>query len=75
MGAGIDLWIVYDHPLDIPDFYVARRYSISNGHAAPTFDFILCVDLEPLREELSWKGLACIPRYPNDHPNVIEAWM
>lgn len=75
MGAGIDLWIVYDHPSDIPDYYVARRHTVRRGAASANVDYILCTELEPVREALYAKGLGCIPRFANDDPCIIETWL
>lgn len=67
----LDIWTVYDHPSDWPQFYVARRFVMDH----PTKDIIMCEALEPLRMELSLMGLTCLARSEQDDPVIVETWL
>lgn len=72
-----DQWVVYDHPKDFPHCFVARRHA----HAAeeneyyPTEDVVISPDLDTLRQWLARNGLACMPRFENDPPHIVEVWL
>jgi hypothetical protein len=66
------MWVVYEHPADFPEDYVARRWV--NGVATET-----CLrdpSLGKLRVLLCWNypNLRYFPRHPNDEPQVKEMW-
>lgn len=65
------LWVIYDHPKDIPLWWVARLWE--NG--APTKEHLLGNDLEFLRTRLRARGLVMIPRDPSDDPVIVEMWI
>lgn len=66
----IYLWVVYDHPKDFPDAFVARRFR----DAQPTAEYFTAPDLQQLRGMLP-KGLTRFPRHPSDDPVIVEMWM
>jgi len=68
--SGISLWVIYDHPFDFPQAFVARRYVIDR----PTADIIQGHTLEAVREKLP-AGLARIERDPKDDPKIVEMWL
>lgn len=69
------IWVIYDHPKDFPDMFVARpqcqlpdgTIQAAEGYASP--------DLEQLRGHMRRMGLACLPRHPTDDPVIIECWI
>lgn len=65
------MWVVYDHPTDHPDDYVARRFNWDK----PTEDVITSKDLELLRKSLAQKGLYPLARNHVDDPVIIETWV
>jgi len=66
---------VYDHPLDMPEHYVARMHEVlANGESVATSNVIVGGTLDAVRSALP-PGLACIPRYPADDPNIVEVWL
>jgi hypothetical protein len=67
----IELWVIYDHPSDLPQGYVARRWE----GETPTEDALLSYDLEALRDEMESRGLVCIPRSEGDEPQIVESWI
>lgn len=66
----MNTWIIYDHPRDFPDDFVARRF----GTGIPTDDVIVG-PLEALREHLENLGLVRIARHPTDDAVIVETWL
>lgn len=64
-------WTVYDHPIDFPDFYIARKFEGVN----PTKEFIKNKSLIDLQVELIFKGCGRISRSPEDEPQIVEMWI
>ncbi|MBR0753537.1 hypothetical protein JQ604_15215 [Bradyrhizobium jicamae] len=70
-------WVVYDHPRDHPDAFVARRWEVIRGtpEPVPTQDMIGGVDLSELRACLGDAGLVKLSRSEGDQPQIIEVWI
>lgn len=66
-------WTIYDHPADWPFGAVVRRFN----WAQPTLVALYGTSVEHVRRMLldrePW--LACIPRQPEDDPNIVETWL
>lgn len=73
--SGLEVWVVYDHPKDYPDFYVVRKQIAMPGEVIPTKQVWMSESLESLRDELRQRWLTCIPRDPADDPKIIETWI
>ncbi len=71
MTSRLTVWVVYDHPKDFPDTFVARRF---DGEDA-TAELIVCTDLETIRQELQAKGLVRFARDEQDDPKILESWL
>jgi hypothetical protein len=74
MGAWpqeLPMWVVYDHPSDFPNNYVARRW---HGERA-TSDLMVCPDLEVIRRQLRLRGLYKLDRWEGDDPMIVEVWL
>ena len=71
-ATAVTLWVIYDHPVDHPHFFVARRF---DGNAA-TDDFILGNGVAELRDRIKARGFyCCIPRAAADDPKIVETWL
>jgi hypothetical protein len=69
------MWVLYDHPEDIPDSFVLRRFLIGGGPVpTPTRDALICSTPEPLRTFARRQGLICLTRNEGDHLRVVESW-
>jgi len=68
-SEGLSIWVIYDHPTDFPDRYVARRFQ----NDRPTAQFVEGATLDEVREKLPF-GLAQFPRHPQDDPKIVETW-
>lgn len=65
------IWVVYDHPADLPDYYVARLWI---GERASEVA-LLSPNLMALREVLTAKGLVHLDRTDADDPAILETWL
>lgn len=66
----IDIWTVYEHPRDLPDWFVARLW-ISDQ---PTTTVIKAKTLDELRALLP-QGMSMMPRHELDDPCIVETWL
>lgn len=71
MRETLSIWVIYDHPSDHPDHFVARRWSYDR----PTADIKLARDVVELRSEMMAMGLACIARAHSDDAKIMETWL
>lgn len=69
--TGLPIWVVYDHPVDWPDWYVAREWV----GMEPSASVILERDLDRLRAQLEAKGLVKLMRNEEDDPAILETWL
>ncbi len=70
--------VVYDHPKDLPDFFVARWCAVhQDGRVVFEKEANCFKSLDRLRswiaQEYPW--LACIPRFDLDDPVIVEVWL
>lgn len=68
------MWVIYEHPPDMPEWYVARRREITPGKDEPTGDFLLGNTLDAVRDLLP-VGLVRLCRDPTDDPVIVEIWL
>jgi hypothetical protein len=65
------IWTIFDHPKDYPEGFIARMFEVGEG---PT-DQSVTGDLAFIRQVFEDVGLTCIPRDPNDEPQIVESWL
>jgi len=65
------MWTIYDHPTDYPDCFVAREFILDK----PTENLIAGPDIEMLRRHFIEIGMTCLPRAPDDQPQIVETWL
>jgi len=70
----LSIWVVYDHPKDRPECYVARRHEVHPTGPRPTADVIVGGSLEDVRARLPGH-LHRVPRDPRDEKYVMELWL
>lgn len=75
MSDQLYIWTLYDHPTDMPDSYVARKFEVNSSGPRPTDDFIALESLHMLRIMMARRGLTCITRSPGDDSKIIESWI
>ena len=70
------IWIVYKHPADYPDSYVARLWEIGINGPRATDSIIIRETLEDLRDMLEFEMHLSKPmRQPADDPVIVETWL
>lgn len=71
----LEWWVVYDHPKDFPDGYVARKWIVGDDHEGPTDVAMWSDKLEEVRDFLENLGLVKLARDPSDEPQILESWI
>lgn len=66
----LELWTVYDNPIDLPGRFVARKWLLDQ----PTSEVLQDKTLEGLRGKLP-RGLTRLERSPQDEPKIVETWI
>lgn len=66
----LPLWVIYDHPRDMPNYFVARMWLTDR----PTETFETGKSLEEVRSKLPL-NLSRLERHQNDDPVVVEVWL
>ena len=69
------VWVIYDHPADYPDVFIARQFLIVGGDVIPTENTISHRDVDEIRQKLLNHGLGLVPRFTHDDPKIVETWM
>lgn len=70
----LELWTIYDHPTDHPDYYVARKWIITDDGPQATNKACYGPTLDDVRAALP-PGLYRIAADPNDDPVILETWI
>lgn len=73
MTDSLVMWVVYDHPTDFPDGFIARRWD----GATPTNVVITANTAGAVRTQLRHVApdLVCFKRAENDDPKIVEVWL
>ena len=70
MSETLELWTVYDSPIDLPGRFVARKWLLDR----PTVELLQDKTLDGLRKKLP-HGLIRMERLPQDDPKIVETWV
>lgn len=68
------MWTVYDHPLDYPDYFVARKSVVGASMTTLTHEMLTADTLDELRALLP-PGLYRVHRFVQDDPKIMEVWL
>ena len=74
MSANFVMWVIYEHPKDFPEEYVARQWQIYPGTVVPGKTVERDQDLHVLRQRFDDMGLVCAQPSPGDDPAILEIW-
>lgn len=75
LASLLSMWVVYDHPLDMPEHnIVARRHEVHATGPLATKDVLVGHTLQAVRDQLP-RGLARLPRALEDDPTIVEVWL
>lgn len=72
--AYLFMWVVYERPLDYPDYFVIRRWWMEAGKVWADPECALFETLEEARASLP-EGLYCLGRNACDQPQIREVWL
>lgn len=75
MKDGLPMWVIYDHPKDMPHVFVARRWLVNARGQRATDLVLIDDDIERLRDQMEMRGLIKLDRHPDDDPVVLETWV
>lgn len=67
-------FVVYDHPSDWPDFFVARLWFALPDQPQSTPFVIMDHSLDRLQTTMEALGLVKLMRHPDDDPKILETW-
>jgi hypothetical protein len=70
----LPIWVIYDHPKDQPEFFIARKWLIGRGQMIATGDTRIGLTLSEVRRKLPI-GLARIDRNADDDSKIVECWL
>ncbi len=73
--AALNIWTVYDHPLDFPDCFVARLFLTDADGPVPTSVCFRSESLDHIRATLADQGLTVMPRMDGDDAKIVEVWL
>lgn len=75
----VTLWVVYDHPGDHPDDYVARQFHVHGDGSVALSEVspFIAPDLEVVRRFIRAvaPGAVSFDRAPDDAPVILESWI
>lgn len=74
-AAPLGMWVIYDHPKDDPDHYVARQFFCGPSVVLVTDNVMRAPELDILRRALARDGLTPIDRGAQDDPIIVETWL
>lgn len=71
-GLEMPMIVVYDHPTDYPDNYVARVFEVGN----PTNAVIVKDDVDEIQQDIRENtDMMFFPRESEDKPCIVGVWM
>lgn len=71
--GALEQWVIYDHPRDYPQGFIARRWEITASCLQATGDSIRAPTLAEVRNRLP-RGMCRIPRFAKPDPCIVEVW-
>ena len=75
MSEPLNIWTIYDHPKDYPEHFVVRRWTVrGRGYENEAHECRLADSLEEARK-LVPPDSACVNRFPEDDPVIVESWL
>ena len=72
----LEMWVIYDHPTDMPDYFVVRRWTVflADGKTEPERECCVANTIEQARQHVP-QGKYNIGRYRQDDPKIAEVWL
>lgn len=71
----LDMWVIYEHPLDFPDKYVVRKWTVmANAKPLASMEKTMHDTLEEARAAVP-PGLYSLSRFVDDDLAIKEVWI
>jgi hypothetical protein len=72
----LPMWVVYDHPRDHPDGFIARMW-YSLPRSMSTDRTLTAATIDELRKAIRCQspGVVRIRRHPQDDQCIVEVWL
>lgn len=70
-AGGLSIWVIYDHPKDYPNTYVAKCWI----NDQLTDSVIVSTDLALIQDALEEIGLVKLMPSEGDDPCILETWL
>lgn len=67
-------YTIYERPLDFPEKFVVRGFTIRADSAEPDARVQVADTLEEARALIPY-GCVCLARDPDDEPQIVETWL
>lgn len=74
-GGHLNLYVIYAHPRDEPDYFVVRCWRTKAGAAEATAEHALADSVEEARAVLPGWADFHMGRRPDDDKTIVEVWM
>jgi len=73
--SDLEMFVVYERPLDFPDSFVVRRWTVVSGAVtADPLPIAIGLSLDEVRSALP-AHLECVGRAQHDDPVIREVWL
>lgn len=71
------MWVIFDHPQDVPYAFVARQFIACDGKVYATDRALMGETLDEVRALLNrlYPHLICFARNDSDEPQIVETWL
>jgi hypothetical protein len=74
-SCALTMWVIYDHPTDYPDSFVARLWRVTKDGPQATESMVIGRLLDHVRETLLEMHLTPLLRDPSDDAKIVEVWL
>jgi hypothetical protein len=74
MADSINIYVIHRSPRDYPGKHVVRINRVFPGRVV-VGPLVGVVDTLEEARGLVPAGLACLPRHPEDEPQIVESWL
>lgn len=74
LRESLPMFVVYDHPTDQPEHFVARMWR-TLPEPLPLYFMVRSEKLDTIRSFLDAAGLVHLSRNPDDDPAILETWL
>ena len=70
----LDMYVVYERPLDFPNSFVVRHWIVDADGGKPTDWMVVGKTLDDVRQAIPGYCVR-LERSPEDEPQIVESWI